>query len=738
MSNIFSKLFSNSNGRSVKKISSLVERINNLEQDFQSLTDSQLRSKTVEFKERFANHETLDDLLPEAFAAVREASLRTIGLRHFDVQLIGGVVLHQGKVAEMRTGEGKTLVATLPVYLNALSDQGVHVVTVNDYLARRDLQWMGPIYSALGLTATCLQHESANLFDLNAKTDDPVTDHLVTIDRSSAYLADITYGTNHEFGFDYLRDNMAVDISQVVQRGLNFVIVDEVDNILIDEARTPLIISGPAQSSTQMYGNMTKLVPRLKSDEDFVVDEKQKSVNLTDVGISKMERFLNVDNLYDPDNISLTHYIENALRAQVVYHRDQDYVVKDGQVVIVDEFTGRLMEGRRYGSGLHQAIESKEGVRVQQEMLTYATVTLQNYFRMYKKLAGMTGTAVTESEELMSIYHLDVVVVPTHRPMVRVDHPDYIFKTAAAKWTAIVEDIENCYKLGRPVLVGTTSIENSERISGALKQCGVPHEVLNAKNHQREAEIIAQAGEKSAVTVATNMAGRGTDIILGGNPDAMLSQRFRETGLDGKLLPDNEFEKLKKTVQHDWLQHHEEVVALGGLYVLGTEKHEARRIDNQLRGRAGRQGDPGSSRFYVGLDDDLMRRFGGERVQGLMQRAGIEENQPIEMNLVSKAIGWAQNRVEGHHFEIRKNLVQYDDVNNKHREVIYGERRKILEGIDVQDNIWPMIENEIQNVFALHLAEDGRAIERIEEFIQDISLIFPIPDELQSSRLQNM
>ena len=735
---LLGKFLGSASERAVKRFLPAVERINRLEPEYQQLSDSELRAKTDEFKARLEEGETLDDLLPEAFATVREASRRTIGLRHFDVQLIGGMVLHQGKIAEMRTGEGKTLVATLPVYLNALEGKGGHLVTVNDYLARRDLQWMGPIYHFLGLTAACLQHEASHQFDPEARSDDSAMNALRTVSRQEAYQADITYGTNHEFGFDHLRDNMAVEPAQVVQRTLHYAIVDEVDYILIDEARTPLIVSGPAQESTQTYGTIARLVPRLQAEEDYTVEEKQRAVSLTDQGISKMERWLNIENLYDESNFLLTHYIENALRSLAVYHKDRDYVVKDGQVIIVDEFTGRLMEGRRYGDGLHQAIEAKEGVKVQQESLTYATITLQNYFRMYQKLAGMTGTAATESEELMGIYGLNVVVVPTHQPMIRVDHPDYIFKTMQAKWRGAVEEIEECHKLGQPVLVGTTSIENSEKLSESLRRRGIPHEVLNAKNHEREAAIVAQAGARGAITVATNMAGRGTDIILGGNLEVLQIEELRKRGYTMDSAPPELLADVRQEVEGRWRREHDEVVGLGGLYVLGTEKHEARRIDNQLRGRSGRQGDPGSSRFYVALDDDLMRRFGGDRVQGLMERAGMEEDQPIEMNLVSKAIGWAQTRVEGHNFEIRKHLVQYDDVNNKHREVIYSERRKVLQGADLQANIWSMVEKELENLLAGRLNGVDPEGWDLEELEKELSAIFPLPPDLHRYDMERM
>ena len=628
------------------------------------LSDEALRAKTEEFKARLRSGETLDHILPEAFAVVREASKRTIGLRHFDVQLMGGIVLHQGKVAEMKTGEGKTLVATLPLYLNALTGRGVHLVTVNDYLAMRDAGWMGPIYHFLGLSVAVIVHEFSGLYDPAYQDPKPHADdrlnHFRPISRREAYEADITYGTNSEFGFDYLRDNMALHPSDLVQREHYYAIVDEVDFILIDEARTPLIISGQVEESTDLYYTFAKIARRLVPGVDYHVDEKLKNATPTEEGIAKVERMLGVDNLSDPHNINLMHHFIQALRAQACYKRDVDYVVKDGQVIIVDEFTGRLMFGRRYSDGLHQAIEAKEGVRIQRESQTLATITIQNYFRMYEKLAGMTGTAKTEEEELRQIYGMEVVVIPTHKPMIRVDYPDVVYKTERAKFRAVIEEIAHWHKLGRPVLVGTRSIEKNEMLSRALREQGIPHQVLNAKYHEKEAEIIAQAGRKGAVTIATNMAGRGVDIILGGNP------------------PDP--------------QEAEEVRKLGGLHVIGTERHEARRIDNQLRGRAGRQGDPGSSRFYVSLEDELMRLFGGERVASFMDRLGIDEDTPIESPLVTRQIESAQKKVENYHFDIRKHVLEYDDVMNVQRKVIYGERRKVLLGENIRENILDMVE----------------------------------------------
>ena len=732
------KLFAPSGDRVAKKMRPMVESINSLEPDFQALSDEELRAVTDELKERFAEGESLDELLPEAFAAVREASRRSTGLRHFDVQLIGGAVLHEGKVAEMKTGEGKTLVATLPVYLNALAGKGVHVVTVNDYLARRDVQWMGPIYHALGLTVSSLQHEGALQYDPEERSPDPTMRSLRSVGRKEAYQADVTYGTNHDFGFDFLRDNMAVDEAQVVQRGSHYAIVDEVDYILIDEARTPLIISGPAQESTQTYSAVARLIPRLEAETDYTVEEKHKAVSLTDDGMSKMERLLNVSNLYDPENSLLVHHVENALRAHVLYRRDRDYVINGGQVIIVDEFTGRLMEGRRYGDGLHQAIEAKEGVRVQQETLTYASVTLQNYFRMYDKLAGMTGTAITESEELGGIYGLEVVLVPTHQPMVREDHQDYVYKTSAGKWQAAVREIEERHKQGQPALVGTTSIENSEYLGAMLKRRGVPHQVLNAKQHDREAAIVAQAGRVGSVTVATNMAGRGTDIILGGNPEGMLLDELRRHGKTLDTASPEELEQAKRKVDAEWQEEHGKVVALGGLFVLGTEKHEARRIDNQLRGRSGRQGDPGESVFYAALDDDLMRRFGGDRIKSVMDWAGLEEDQPLENKMVTKILESSQSRVEGYHFEIRKHLVQYDDVINTQRDVIYGERRKVLQGLDLKANVLTMVDEELTGLLDGHLAGGNSEDWDLDGLVRELRTCFPLPSELQPYELRQL
>ncbi len=714
-----------SNEKELKRLEPIVAQINSLEPEFQKLSDAELRAKTDEFKARLKNGETLDDILPEAFAAAREAARRTIGERHFDVQLIGGIVLHHGKITEMKTGEGKTLVATLPLYLNALIGDGCHLVTVNDYLARRDAYWMGPIYHALGLTVASIyppqnpdEHLPARLYDPDY-TDEKDTrwPHFRPVSRQQAYQADITYGTNNEFGFDYLRDNMAIDLSQCVQRTLNYAIVDEVDNILIDEARTPLIISGTAEEATEKYNIFARLVPQLKKDEDYTVEEKERQTYLTDSGMTKMEKWLRRDgllkapSLYDPANYSLTQYLENALKAKVLFEKDRDYIVKDGQVVIVDEFTGRLMFGRRYSEGLHQAIEAKERVKIQRESVTLATITFQNYFRLYKKLAGMTGTAATEAEEFHKIYKLEVDVIPTNKDMIRIDNPDQIYKDEETKFKAVAREIETFHQQGTPVLIGTVSIEKSERLSDLLKRRGIPHQVLNAKNHEKEAAIIAQAGRTGAVTVATNMAGRGVDIILGGNP----ADRDRK----------------------EWQQQHDKVIELGGLHVIGTERHEARRIDNQLRGRSGRQGDPGSSRFYVSLEDDVVRRFGGDRVKGFMDWAGFDENTPIEHSMVSKSIENAQVKVEGYHFDIRKHLVDYDDVVNKHREVIYAERRKILEGADLKANILPMVRDEIEKLVSASCSRD--LIEPdFTGLIEELATIFPLPPQINSQALSKM
>ena len=702
----FTKVLGGSNERAVKKLGPLVDKINSLEPEFEALSDAQLGAKTEYLKSQLDEGEDLDDLLPEAFASVREAAKRTLGQRHFDVQLMGGVVLHEGKIAEMKTGEGKTLVATLASYLNALDGRGVHVVTVNDYLARRDAQWMGAIYYMLGITTGVLQHDAEYLYDPSAEGGRGMED-LRPVERPEAYAADITYGTNNEFGFDYLRDNMVVSLPQRVQRPLAYAIVDEVDNILIDEARTPLIISGAAEESAKEYYQFAKLVPNLTPDVDYTIDQKHRTVSLTGDGMNMVEKLLNVKNLYDPANVRLVHFVENALKARAIFTKDEEYVVKDGEVVIVDEFTGRMMPGRRYSDGLHQALEAKESLNVQRETITYATITLQNYFRLYSKLAGMTGTAATEAEEFFKIYKVEVVEVPTNVPMVREDSTDLIYKDEKAKYNAVVKEIEEAHRRGQPVLVGTTDISKSEHLSGMLTRKGVPHQVLNAKQHEREANIVAEAGRPGAVTVATNMAGRGTDIVLGGSPDAE------------DITPEQQEADRQK------------VVELGGLYIVGTERHEARRIDNQLRGRAGRQGDPGVTRFFVGLDDDLMKRFGGERIQAVMNWAGLDEDAALENRMVSKSIEGAQVKVEAYHFDMRKHLVDYDDVVNTHRDVIYGDREKILQGADLKSNVMSMVERELQQTLARHLEDDSIPDNRdVDGLMGELESIFPLTDGL--------
>jgi preprotein translocase subunit SecA len=685
---ILTKIIGSKNERDIKRMQPVIQRINELEVEMSGLSEVQLAELTPKFRQRIAQGETLDDLIPEAFAAVREVSKRVLSMRHYDVQLIGGIVLHQGKIAEMKTGEGKTLVATLPAYLNALEEKGVHIVTVNDYLAGRDAEWMGKIYWTLGLTVGCIQH--------------PLTD----AERKVAYGADITYGTNNEFGFDYLRDNMKYDLADCVQRGFQYAIVDEVDSILIDEARTPLIISGPAEESTDKYYKIDRITPKLRRDVDYQVDEKARTVNLTEEGVEKAEKLLNVGNLFEPQNMDWVHHIYQALKAHLLFKRDVDYMVKDAEVIIVDEFTGRLMPGRRYSDGLHQALEAKENVKIERENQTLATVTFQNYFRMYSKLAGMTGTAETEAEEFYKIYKLEVVVIPPNRTLIRTQYPDVIYRTEREKHNAVVNEIKELYEMGRPVLVGTISIEKSEKLSTLLKRQSIPHVVLNAKYHAKEAEIVAQAGRRKAVTIATNMAGRGTDILLGGNPDFLTLQTMREKGLDPLTLAKHEHDKIK---QH-WLEvcrkEHEDVVDLGGLHILGTERHEARRIDNQLRGRAGRQGDPGSSRFYLSLEDDLMRIFASDRISGIMQSLGMEEGVPIESKLITRQIERAQKQVEGRNFEIRKHLLEYDDVMNKQREAIYAIRRDLLEGTDQREYILELANDILLDLIDLYAPKD--------------------------------
>ncbi len=670
---LITKIFGTQNERDLKKLQPFVAAANEVEPRIQKLTDDELRAKTAEFKGKLGQGATLADILIEAFAVAREAARRTVRMRPFDVQVIGGVVLHQGKISEMKTGEGKTLVATLPAYLNALDGRGVHIVTVNDYLAKRDTEWMGPIFRSLGLTVGTIQHE------------------LNDVDRKAAYNADITYGTNNEFGFDYLRDNMKFRLSDLVQRGHHYAIVDEVDSILIDEARTPLIISGPTEESTDRYYKVDNLIRRFHKDKHFKVDEKTRTVSILDDGVAESERGLNVANLYDLANMDLVHHINQSLKAHYLFKRDVDYMVQDGKVIIVDEFTGRLMPGRRYSDGLHQALEAKERVRVEEENQTLASITFQNYFRMYKKLAGMTGTAATEAAEFGQIYRLDVVEIPTNQELIRLENPDVVYRTAQEKWDASVNEITEMNRTGRPILVGTTSIEKSEHLSEILRRRGVKHVVLNAKYHEMEAKIIAQAGRIGAVTIATNMAGRGVDILLGGNPSFLASENLRKAGVDPLKATPEQWDEALAAANEATRADHEKVVGLGGLHICGTERHEARRIDNQLRGRAGRQGDPGSSRFYLSLEDDLMRIFGSERISGLMARIGMSEGVPIEHNMVSKAIERAQRQVEGQNFSIRKHLLEYDDVMNKQRETIYKMRKEILEGKDMRSYIEDLI-----------------------------------------------
>jgi len=677
---VLKKIFGSHNERILKSLWPIVDEINGLEAEVKKLSDDGLRAKTSEFKERLEKGEQIDDLLPEAFAVVREASVRTLGMRPFDVQLIGGIVLHQGKISEMKTGEGKTLVATMPIYLNALSGRGVHLVTVNDYLAKRDSEWMGKIYKFLGLTVGCIVH---GLDDL---------------ERQQAYNADITYGTNNEFGFDYLRDNMKFRQEELVQRDLHYAIVDEVDSILIDEARTPLIISGPAEKSTELYYRINRIIPQLREEVHFTKEEKTRTVALNEEGVARVERLLAIQNLYDPRNMTINHHVQQALRAHVLFKRDVDYIVKDGQVIIVDEFTGRLMPGRRYSEGLHQALEAKEAVRVENENQTLASITFQNYFRMYEKLAGMTGTAETEAAEFAKIYKLDVVVIPTNKEMIRNDLPDCIYRTEAEKFRAVAREIKELNRINRPVLVGTISITKSEKLSEMLKRTGVPHQVLNAKHHEKEAEIVARAGQPGAVTISTNMAGRGTDIVLGPG-----------------------------------------VVELEGLHIIGTERHEARRIDNQLRGRSGRQGDPGSSRFYLSLEDDLMRIFAADRLSGLMQRIGMAEDEPIEHRLISKAIENAQSRVEAHNFSIRKNIIEYDDVMNQQREIIYRQRREALQGGDLKPAVFDMIEDILDSIAEAHTTEKSYAEDwDLDGINKEMPRIFGIQPNFTGESLEDM
>ena len=685
---IFNKIFGSANERDLKRLQPFVPRINDLEPRYKKMSDAELRGMTAEFRnqldgggEEEKRLEILESILPDAFAVVRESAWRSLRMRHFDVQLIGGIILHQGKIAEMRTGEGKTLAATLPAYLNALVGEGAHVVTVNDYLARRDAEWMGQVYRFLGMSVGIIQHDM----------DDT--------DRQAAYGSDITYGTNNEFGFDYLRDNMKFRLEDCVQRKHWFAIVDEVDSILIDEARTPLIISGPSELSTDVYYRVDRIIPKLRRDVDFLVDEKAHTVTLTEDGIVQAEKVLDIENLYDPNNINLLGHINQALKAHNLFRRDVDYVVKEGQVIIVHEFTGRLMPGRRYSDGLHQALEAKEGVTIERENQTLATVTFQNYFRLYKKLSGMTGTAVTEAEEFYKIYKLEVVEVPTNMPMIRKDNSDMIYRTQPEKFKAIAEDIFELHQQGRPVLVGTVSIEKSEHIAKMLKRRGVPHNVLNAKHHEKEADIVAMAGEKGAITIATNMAGRGTDILLGGNPEFLAREQLRKEKKDWREIPIEEYEAKIEEMRRNVAAEHDAVVKAGGLHIIGTERHESRRIDNQLRGRAGRQGDPGSSRFYLSLEDDVMRIHGGEKISSFMQSMGMEEDTPIESGMITKQIERAQKRVEAHNFQIRKHLLEYDDVMNKQREAIYSMRRDLLEGKEQKEYLFEVAQDLLNLIF---------------------------------------
>ncbi len=715
---VIEKIIGSYSNRELKRIIPIVDEIESLEPEMKALTDEQLKARTPALKKRLEEGETLDDILPEAFAVVREASVRVLGMRHFRVQLIGGIVLHQGRISEMRTGEGKTLVATLPVYLNALEGKGVHVVTVNDYLARRDSEWMGKIYNFLGLTVGLIVHDLDN------------------DERRKAYNCDITYGTNNELGFDYLRDNMVIYKSDMVQRELHYAIVDEVDSILIDEARTPLIISGAGDKSTDLYKKADAFAKRLKVkvyaetddkqgdedvDADYIVDEKAHSAALTGRGVTKAEQFFGVENLSDPDNMTLSHHINQALKAHGLMKKDREYVVKDGEIIIVDEFTGRLMYGRRYSEGLHQAIEAKENVKVERESKTLATITFQNYFRMYKKLAGMTGTALTEEQEFQTIYKLDVIEIPTNMPMIRADHPDCVYKNEVGKFNAVIDEVVERHKTGQPVLIGTISIEKSELLSSMLKKKGITHQVLNAKFHEKEAEIIAQAGKFGAVTIATNMAGRGTDIMLGGNAEFMAKQELRKQGFPEELInestsfndTDNEeilnaraaYKQLYNQFKEHINSEREKVVSAGGLHIIGTERHESRRIDNQLRGRSGRQGDPGSSRFYISLEDDLMRLFGSDRLTAVVNTLGLEDDQPIEHRMLSNAIENAQRRVEGRNFGVRKQVLQYDDVMNKQREIIYGQRKQVLNGENLKDSFAKMLEGTVDNLISAYCSD---------------------------------
>ena len=763
MFNWLRKIGGDPSEREIKRLQPILAQINALEEDYQALSDEALRDKTAEFRGRFEEGESLDDLLPEAFAAAREAARRTIGKRHYDVQMLAGAVLHSGRIAEMRTGEGKTLVATLPLYLNAIEGKGAHLVTPNDYLSRLGGGWMGPVYTALGLTVGVISHELAAIYDAEyadpLKHPDERLNHWRPVARRDAYQADITYGTNNEFGFDYLRDNMVWEPEQKVQRPLHYAIVDEVDNILVDEARTPLIISGPAEEANQLYGVFAMVVKNLvavaKSQEDdknedidpnadVIFDEKFRVVTPTERGIDKVESMLHQMNanftgsIYDPQNAVLTHYLDNALKAQFLFHRDDQYIVNpDGEIVIVDEFTGRLMPGRRYSEGLHQAIEAKEGVHVQRENVTLARITFQNYFRMYEKLAGMTGTAWTEREEFQKIYDLDVVIIPTHRPMIRADQPDLVYKTEDAKFDAVIEEIAELNASGRPVLLGTTSVEKSEHLHELLERRGVPHEVLNAKQHEREAWVIAQAGRPGSVTIATNMAGRGVDILLGGNPDGLVETYLKEKGISLEEATPEQHADAWQQANAKCERDADRVRLLGGLHVLGTERHEARRIDHQLRGRSGRQGDPGSSRFFVSLEDELMRRFGGASIAGLMDRLGLEEDVPLEHPWVSRAIENAQQKVEAYNFDIRKHVVEYDDVLNRQRDVVYGDRDRVL----FEENLKPLIMEWVEETL-VQLTGDALAGDRrdwdLDALRQQVERIFPMPENFSWEDIERL
>lgn len=805
---IYNAIAGDPNEKEIKRLRPNVDRINELETEFEKKSNDELRAITDEFRreiaeetaelrallahaeeefeavagtdeQRFARLEVerlrkellkqedalLDEILPEAFAAVREASKRTTGMRHYDVQLIGGMVLHRGKIAEMRTGEGKTLVATLPLYLNALSGRGVHLVTPNDYLSKVGLQLMGPIYRLLGLNAAVIQNSAGNpdmgsfIYDPDYPAEDDRFQALRPITRPEAYQADILYGTNNEFGFDYLRDNMVLDKARRSQRELHYAIVDEVDNILIDEARTPLIISGESQDSSDLYRRFADIVRSLRAEDDYTVNEKERAATLTEEGIARIESRLGIENLYDQEHFDMLPYLDNALRAKALYSRDRDYIVRQDEVVIVDEFTGRLMEGRRYGEGLHQAIEAKEGVKVKKESMTLATITFQNFFRMYNKLAGMTGTAKTEEEEFQSIYNLDVIAIPTYKPVIRDDRADVIYKSQKSKFDAVIQEIEEAHKQEQPVLVGTVAIETSELVSRMLDRRGIKHEVLNAKNHEREATIIAQAGRPGAVTIATNMAGRGVDILLGGNYEGMARDQLRREGIDLTEIPtrawNESLDMLKKGAnptekyQTRWAEvlkecydetrrDQKKVIAVGGLHVVGTERHEARRIDNQLRGRAGRLGDPGSSRFFLSLEDDLVRRFGGDRVTGIMERLGLEDDIPIEAGMISKAIENAQTRVEGHNFDIRKHVLKYDEVVNEQRETIYAERRRILTEPSLKNTISDMIEQEIERVVRHYTAADHAEEWELDEMVLALRSVFPFPDSFTTDEWEGL